>query len=108
MVYQILEPLVVEKMLWENMRKRNSDLQSFCKEFEKAEPPLELLWETAEEHIKWYKFVIENYIQLCKEGEVMSHEEKEDPAANLDLGTGGGSMAPSGTDTLSGIPGGAV
>ena len=108
MVYQILEPLVVEKMLWENMRKHNKDLQSFCKGFEKAEPPLELLWETAEEHIKWYKFVMGNYIHLCKEGEVMSQEEKEDLAANLDVGTGGKSMAPLGTDTPSGIPGGAV
>ena len=108
MVYQILEPLVVEKMLWENMRKCNRDLQLFCKEFEKAEPPSELLWEIAEEHIKWYKFVIGNYIHLCKEGEVMSHEEKDDPAANLDVGTGNGSIAPSGTNTLSGIPGGAV
>ena len=108
MVYQILEPLVVEKMLWENMRRHNRDLQSFCKEFEKAEPPSKLLWETAEEHIKWYKFVIGNYIHLCKEGEVMSHKEKEDPAANLDVDTGGGNIAPSGTATQSGIPGGAV
>ena len=108
MVYQILEPLVVEKMLWENMRRRNKDLQAFCKEFEKAEPPSKLLWETAEEHIKWYKFVIGNYIHLCKEGEVMSHKEKEDPAANLDISNSGGSIAPSGTGTQSGIPGGAV
>ena len=108
MVYQILEPLVVEKMLWENMRKHKRDLQSFCKEFEKAEALSELLWETAEEHIKWYKFVIGNYIHLCKEGEMMSHEEKESPVANFDVGTGGGSMAPSGNNTPSGIPGGAV
>ena len=108
MVYQILEPLVVEKMLWENMRRCNRDLQAFCKEFEKAEPPSKLLWETAEEHIKWYKFEIGNHIHLCKEGEVGSHKEKEDPAANLDIGTGGRSIAPSGTGTQSGIPGGAV
>ena len=34
--------------------------------------------------------------------------KKKDPAANLDVGTGGGSMAPSGNDIPSGIPGGAV
>ena len=108
MVYQILEPLVVEKMLWENMRRRKRDLQAFCKEFEKAEPPSKLMWETAEEHIKWYKFVIGNYVYLCKEGEVMSHKEKEGPAANLDVGNSGGSIAPLGASTQSGIPGGAV
>ena len=78
MVYQILEPLVMEKMLWENMRKCNQNLQLFCKEFKRAELPSELLWETVKEHTKWYKFVTGNYIHLCKEGEVMSHEEKED------------------------------
>ena len=107
MVYQILEPLVMEKMLWENMRKHNQNLQLFCKEFKRAEPPSELLWETVKEHIKWYKFVIGNYIHLCK-GEVMSHEEKENSAADLDVGTSSGSMAPSGIDTPSATPGGAV
>ena len=31
MVYQILEPFIMEKMLWENMSKQNADLQWFCK-----------------------------------------------------------------------------
>ena len=106
MVYQILEPLVMEKMLWENMRKCKQDLQLFCKEFERAEPPSELLWETVKEHIKWYRFVIGNYIHLCKEGEVMSHEEKENSTADLDVGTGSGSMAP--LDTPLATPGGAA
>ena len=106
MVYQILEPLVMEKMLWENMRKRKQDLQLFCKEFKKTEHPSELLWETVKEHIKWYRFVIGNYIHLCKEGKMMSHEEKENPAADLDIGTDSGSIAP--LDTPSATPGGAT
>ena len=108
MVYQILEPLVMEKMLWENMRKHNQNHQLFCKEFKRADPPSELLWETVKEHIKWYKFVIGNYIPLCKEGELMSHEEKENSAADLDIGTSRGSIAPLGIDTPSATPGGAV
>ena len=104
MVYQILEPLVMEKMLWENMRKCKHDLQLFCKEFEKTEHPSELLWETVKEHIKWYRFEIGNYIHLCKEGEMMSHEEKENSAADLDIGMDSGSIAP--LDTLSVTPGG--
>ena len=64
--------------------------------------------ETAEEHIKWYKFVIGNYIQLCKEGEVMSHEENKGSAADFGTGTGGGSMPTPGISTQSVTPGGAA
>ena len=58
--------------------------------------------------MKWYKFVIGNYIHLCKEGVVMSHEEKENSATDLEVGTGSGSIAPPDIDTPSAIPGGAA